>query len=352
MKKVIVDAAKKYDVLIGQKLLADCASMIRSATGCNVAAIITDDRVDELYAKAVQDSFDHENIPYYKFVFKNGEASKNIKVYAEILEFLASKRLTRSDVVVALGGGVVGDMAGFAAATYLRGIRLVQIPTTFLAAIDSSVGGKTAVDLEAGKNLAGAFYQPDLVICDTDTLQSLTPEIFADGVAEAIKYGILASPRLFESFEDLSYKYKLESVICECVSVKARIVNLDEFDTGERKFLNLGHTIGHAVEKCSNYSISHGHAVAIGMAAIARTTYKMNLCERQTVERIISVLEKNFLPTELSFEQKELTNAALADKKRVGNKLSLVLPKQIGKCTLWDINVDELYQMIGMGKEL
>ena len=233
-----------------------------------------------------------------------------------------------------------------------RSIRLVQIPTTFLAAIDSSVGGKTAVDLEAGKNLAGAFYQPDLVICDTDTLQSLTPEIFADGVAEAIKYGILASPRLFESFEDLSYKYKLESVICECVSVKARIVNLDEFDTGERKYLNLGHTIGHAVEKCSNYSISHGHAVAIGMAAIARTTYKMNLCERQTVERIISVLEKNFLPTELPFEQKELTNAALADKKRVGNKLSLVLPKQIGKCTLWDINVDELYQMIGMGKEL
>ena len=350
MKTVTVNATKRYDVMIGSNILESCAKIINQTLNCGVAVIITDDVVDKLYSKTVEESFDKEGINYCKFVFKNGEKSKNIQVYSEILEFMASERITRSDTVIALGGGVVGDVAGFAAASYLRGIKFVQIPTTFLSAIDSSVGGKTAVNLVAGKNLVGAFYQPSLVLCDINTFNTLPDDIFADGVAEAVKYGILSSKSLFESFADLSYKEKLESIVYECVGIKADIVNKDEFDNGERKLLNLGHTIGHAIEKCSKYKISHGHAVAIGTAAIARASEKNGICDKETLDKIIEVLRKNNLPTEIPFEDKDITDVALSDKKRAGDTITIVFPREIGNCVMKEINVNELNKLISMGR--
>ena len=329
MKTVTVSTNKEYDVVIGKGLLNNCALMIIDKIGKADAAIITDDIVDSLYAKEIEKSLYENGIKFCKFVFKNGEESKNLDTYCEILEFLAENKIKRNDFIIALGGGVVGDIAGYAAATYLRGIKFVQIPTTFLAAIDSSVGGKTAVNLKAGKNLAGAFHQPSLVICDTDTLSTLSEERFADGAAEAIKYGVLDGEELFEKIAGGDYIKDIENVIAKCVEIKAEIVKNDEFDTGMRQLLNLGHTIGHAVEKCSNFEITHGHAVALGMLYIARTSYKLGLSENDISERIYKALINNNLPVSCSFSAEELSQAAGMDKKRNADTINFIIPENI-----------------------
>lgn len=349
MKTVEIHTSSPYRVLIGRGLLQTAGALIKEAAGACRVAIVTDDTVNGLYADTVEASLSENGFSVCKYVFPHGEASKNAKTYLEILEFLAGERLTRTDLLVALGGGVTGDMAGFAAATYLRGIRFVQIPTTLLAAVDSSVGGKTGIDLSAGKNLAGAFWQPSLVICDPATLSTLSAQDFADGTAECIKHGILADPALFEIFEHGDVHAELEHIISACVSVKRDAVCEDEYDNGRRQFLNLGHTIGHAIEKKSNFTVTHGQAVSIGTVIAARIAVSLGICAKEEAGRIEAALRRQSLPTETDYTAKELAEPALSDKKRRGDTITLVLPERIGKCRLCPVPVTELSSLIAAG---
>ena len=237
---------------------------------------------------------------------------------------------------------MTGDLGGFAAATYLRGIPFVQLPTTLLAAVDSSVGGKTAVDLPAGKNLAGAFYQPELVLCDLDTLDSLPREIFLDGCAEVIKYAVLGSRELFALLADIPSGKGLEEVTARCVEMKRDFVQSDELDRGARQMLNLGHTFGHAVEASSRFTLSHGKSVAIGMAMILRAACSRGLCSAETRDAVIALLQRYGLPTECPYPADMLLGALSADKKIFGTRLNLVVPTDIGACRLLPVGVDEL----------
>ena len=347
MKTVTVHASKTYDILIASGLLAACGEHIRAVTGASACAIVTDDSVDKLYAVNVQQSLEKAGLAVCKFVFPHGEGSKNAATYVQLLEFLATHKLTRTDCIVALGGGVVGDLAGFAAATYLRGVKLVQIPTTLLAMVDSSVGGKTAIDLGAGKNLAGAFFQPDLVLCDPDTINTLPETVFADGCAEVIKYAILKEPKLLELA--VRPKQNLSEIIERCVTIKRDIVEADEHDTGLRQSLNLGHTVAHAVETLTNYETSHGQAVAIGLSVISAAAERAGDCPPGTFLTVMSSLLRANLPVETDFTAEQLETVMLSDKKRSGNTITLVIPKKIGECELRRLPVDELKSYIALG---
>ena len=348
---VNVNTSPAYTVSVGGGLLHRCGEMLRGIMAPCHIAVISDSNVAPLYLDSVCAGLKDAGFAVSTHVFPAGESNKNFETLSAMLEFLARSELTRSDCVAALGGGVTGDMAGFAAACYLRGIRYVQLPTTLLAAVDSSVGGKTAIDLKAGKNLAGAFMQPAAVLCDTDCLATLTPEIFADGAAEAIKTGVLCDETLFSLFENGTLTAAPAQVIARCVAYKAGVVERDEKELGERRLLNLGHTVGHAIEKCSDYSIPHGHAVAAGLAIIARAAEKLGWTDEPIAARISACLAANALPTGTSFSAQELTAAALHDKKRTGDCITLVIPKKIGLCELKTVPVTGLQDIIAAGLE-
>ncbi len=349
MKTVEVDAAVRYNIVIDKGILPKSGDMIKEVTSAERVAVITDDTVDKLYSDVVMKSLSDAGFETFKFVFPHGEKSKNISTFSSILEFLAESGLTRTDALVALGGGVVGDVAGFAAASYLRGIDFIQIPTTLLACVDSSVGGKTAIDLKAGKNLAGAFYQPKLVIADFETLSTLTDGIFADGMAEVIKYGVIFDKAFFEFLRDNEAKDNLEYVITRCVELKRDIVNADEKEKGVRALLNFGHTVGHAIEKCSGYKIPHGSAVAVGMVIISRAAYKCSFCGENYADIIASLNKKYSLPVSTDFSANELSSAAMADKKRAGDKIKLIIPEALGNCVIKSAPTSELEKIIGEG---
>lgn len=342
MRSVTVKTSATYEVLIGSGLLQKAGEAVKKVISPCKAAIVTDSTVVHLYEETVRQSLTEAGFSVCTFVFPAGEASKNIHTLSHLLEFLAKEEMTRTDLIVALGGGVTGDLAGFGAAVYLRGISFVQIPTTFLAAIDSSVGGKTAVDLEAGKNLAGAFYQPKLVLCDTDVLQTLPEVVFADGIAEALKYGVLGDDALFEKIAGGDFRQDLEEIIETCVSMKRDVVEEDEFDTGKRQLLNLGHTFGHAIEQKSHFQMTHGHAVAIGMHLIAKAAEAKGIAEKGTAAAIAKALEQNQLPKETEFSPAEVAEGTLRDKKRRGGTISFVFPKKIGACEIVKIPVEEV----------
>ena len=342
MKTVHIDASRSYDVRIGRGLLDDCGRQIAERVRCASAAVVADDTVYALYGERVCASLEAAGVRTVCYVFPHGEKSKNLLEYAKILNFLAENRVTRADALIALGGGVTGDLGGFAAATYLRGIPFVQLPTTLLAAVESSVGGKTAVDLPAGKNLAGAFYQPELVLCDLDTLNSLPREIFLDGCAEVIKYAVLGSRELFALLADIPSGKGLEEVTARCGEMKRDFVQSDERDRGARQMLNLGHTFGHAVEASSRFTLSHGKSVAIGMAMILRAACSRGLCSAETRDAVIALLQRYGLPTECPYPADMLLGALSADKKIFGTRLNLVVPTDIGACRLLPVGVDEL----------
>lgn len=351
MRSVTVKTSATYEVLIGSGLLQKAGEAVKKVISPCKAAIVTDSTVVHLYEETVRKSLTEAGFSVCTFVFPAGEASKNIHTLSHLLEFLAKEEMTRTDMIVALGGGVTGDLAGFGAAVYLRGIPFVQIPTTFLAAIDSSVGGKTAVDLEAGKNLAGAFYQPKLVLCDTDVLQTLPEVVFADGIAEALKYGVLGDAALFEKIAGGNCRQDLEEIIETCVSMKRDVVEEDEFDTGKRQLLNLGHTFGHAIEQKSHFQMTHGHAVAIGMHLIAKAAEAKGIAEKGTAATIAKALEQNQLPKETTFSPAEVAEGTLRDKKRRGGTISFVFPKKIGDCEIVKIPVEEVEALAKMAME-
>ena len=344
MKTIHVKASKSYDVIIGDGLLKQLGEKLFSVLNktCKVA-IISDSNVFPIYGELAETSLKQCGFEPIHYVFPAGESSKNSATYISILNFLAENHLTRADVIVALGGGVTGDMSGFAAATYLRGIPYIQVPTTLLAMVDSSVGGKTAIDLPAGKNLVGAFYQPSLVLCDLNTFNSLPQQVFCDGCAEVIKYGVLYDADLFEHLAMFGLNFDREDVISRCVAWKRNVVVEDEFDTGARAKLNLGHTIGHSIEAQSNFAISHGQAVAIGMAIIAKAGCK------SIYNRLTEVLKLFELPTTTHFTANQLYLCALSDKKRAGGTVNLIIPNTIGDCSIVLMDVEKLESFIEEG---
>jgi len=375
MKIINVNASEKYNVVIGSGILKDAGSLTASAIKSKTAAIICDSNVGAIYASTVEESFKKAGINTVKYIFPAGETSKCPEQYIKLLEFLAENHLTRKDAIVAVGGGVTGDLAGFAAATYLRGISLVQIPTSLLAAVDSSVGGKNGIDLTAGKNLAGAFYQPDIVICDVEAFKTLPKKEFISGMAEVIKYGVISDKELFdilasedtakrlmeipESYVNIKEKNErckeldrefIEEIVARCVAAKAHIVEEDEFEGGLRKLLNYGHTAAHAIEKLTDYEITHGEAVGAGMVIAVEYAEAMGKCSKETVEKIKKIIDMYKLPGSIEVTAEywgkerellaadKLTNAALSDKKVANGSIDLILPEEIGQCVIENVD--------------
>lgn len=356
---------------MGSGLLADAGPLIKKVLPqAETLAVITDDMVDGLYGgedQPLMKSLSKAGFVLRKYAFPHGESSKRMETVCGMLEFLASgeKALTRKDAVVAFGGGVTGDMAGLTAALYMRGIPFVQIPTSLLAAVDSSVGGKTGVDLPAGKNLAGAFWQPSLVIYDTDTAATLEKPQLMDGLAEAVKSGVIKDPELFTYIRDNSEKLKeymddagkrdaefsrlIENIAFRSASMKRTIVERDEKEAGERQLLNLGHTFGHAIEKLSGYGTSHGLAVAKGTALIAKASAASGLIPDASAKEIISALSALGYDLSCPYTAEDLAKAALSDKKRRGSVITLVIPESVGSCSLRQIENTELAGLIKAG---
>lgn len=352
MSIIPVTASKNYVVEIASGLLPSLGEKAKAVSKAKSAVVVSDSNVFPLYGRTAMDSLQNAGFTVSSFVFPAGEESKCAATYLELLSFLAENHVTRTDLLVALGGGVVGDLTGFAAATYLRGIQYIQVPTTLLAAVDSSVGGKTAIDLPVGKNLVGAFYQPSYVLCDIDTLNTLPINVFRDGCAEVIKYGVLYDPELFNHLDENALNFDRESVIAKCVQWKRDVVAEDEFDTGARKKLNLGHTIGHGVEAGSHFAISHGTAVAIGMAIVSRAGSKLGFCSEDTANAVSEILVKFGLPVNTDFSSTVLFEAALSDKKRRGGTVDLIIPAAIGDCRIVPTPVGEIEAFIKAGIEV
>ena len=341
METVMVHAARPYPVYIGSGLLDHCGELAaRHSNGR--CAVICDDTVCGLYGPRVCRALEAAGLHPVLHAFPAGEQHKTLSTYGAILGFLAENHITRSDCVVALGGGVTGDMAGFAAATYQRGIDFIQVPTTFLAASDASVGGKTAVDLPAGKNLAGAFWQPRAVICDTDTFATLPESAFQDGAAETLKHGLIADGEFFRFLMNEDMHRHMEAVVRRNVEIKAAVVAEDEREQGQRKLLNFGHTLGHAIEKCSGYQVSHGHAVAVGMVLAARAAEALDYGGQGTLDAVLSACERYGLPTACPYSAGELYAAATGDKKRSGGCIDVVVLREVGRAETVRLDLDGL----------
>lgn len=354
MQTIHVDlGAHAYDIEIAAGLLPEVgAKVAKLLPKARKAAIISDTNVAPLYAGRLQKSLEAAGLGVVQVIITAGEQSKNMQVLSDVLEQLAVAGLTRTDVVLTLGGGVVGDLGGFAAASFMRGLAFVQIPTSLLAQIDSSVGGKVAVDLKAGKNLAGAFYQPKAVFIDTDLLATLPTRFLHDGLAEAIKYGCIKDAALFEKIagyaNDAELLADIGSVVATCCAIKARIVEQDEFDTGLRMLLNFGHTLGHAVEQHFGYShFTHGEGVAIGMYQLTARTEELGITAAGTAERIKSVLAKYNLPCDAGVEKSQLLDTMARDKKKNGNSITLIVLKEIGDGVLQKTNWSDVPAYLG-----
>lgn len=341
MNRVHIDASKSYDVIIGSGFVfGEAPVIIKECIGDGKVAVITDSNVNALYGAKMRETLEQAKIKYEMLVVPAGEKSKSGKTYLSVLERLAEGEYTRSDAIVAFGGGVIGDLAGFVAATYLRGVKLVQIPTTLLSFVDSSVGGKTAINLSAGKNLAGAFYQPEAVLCDYDFSKTLPPREVSCGMAEIIKYGMIFDKSLLELLESGMDKHAIE-VITRCVELKKSVVERDERDNGERQLLNFGHTLGHAAEKESGYRYSHGQAVAFGMQLITRAAERAGDCESGTAERLDALCARYGLEVGCRYGKEKLLAHTGVDKKRKGNDITAVIPAFAGRCFLKKMTEEE-----------
>ena len=340
-----------YPILTGSGLLETAgAEIAKIKPPCRVM-IVSDSNVAPLYMDKAKKSFADAGFTVSEYVAAPGEESKSIPVFGALLEAFCEAHMTRTDLAVALGGGVIGDLTGFAAGCYLRGIPFVQLPTTLLAAVDASVGGKTAVNLEHGKNLAGLFHQPLAVICDTDTLSTLTPHEIQDGSAEAIKHGILDDTALFDIYEHGNPAESYEEIIVRSVIYKSKIVTEDPNEKGVRKLLNLGHTAAHAIERLSNFSISHGHAVAIGTAIVTRAALVRGILPQQDADRILYTLTRSGLPVVCPYGAAEMAKIAALDKKAAAQSITVILPERIGRCRMERIGLDALEALFADGLE-
>jgi len=340
MQCINVETNPNYTVTIGQDILQD-ATLYADACGSE-CIIVSDSNVARLYLPRVRAAIAAAGLRVGEVIFPAGEPYKTLATASKLLDAFAQFKLTRSGVVLALGGGVTGDLAGFAAAVWLRGVPVIQLPTTLLAMVDSAVGGKTGVDLPCGKNLIGAFHQPRKVLADISTLQTLQEEQHLDGIAEMLKAGIIRDPELFAQLLSAPQSALSEEAIARSVSIKAAIVAADEFETGERKLLNLGHTAAHAIEKVSNYHVSHGQAVAMGLMLVADAGLRHGITSESCRDAIVEALSRCNLPLLSPYQIEELLPAMGHDKKRSGSKITLVVPREIGHCELLQLAVEDL----------
>lgn len=347
MKQIHVNLGKdSYDIQIEKGLLDHVGAALRKVIQARTLAVISDDTVDGLYGGRLERSLQENGFTVRRMVFPAGESSKSLRMLANLYQGMADAGLTRSDAVITFGGGVTGDLGGFAAATYLRGIPFIQIPTTIIAQVDSSVGGKVAVDLPSGKNQAGSFYQPKAVFIDPELLQTLPIRFIHDGMGEVIKYGCIRDRSLFELLEtvdDNSLPAHWEEIIGRCCAIKAAIVERDVFDLGERMILNFGHTIGHAVERYYSYGCyTHGEGVAVGMAMLTCRTEAMGLTQIGTAERIIRLLKRYSLPAAVRASASDLLPYIGHDKKKRGSRLTFIILKKIGVCELLPVAGEDI----------
>ncbi len=339
---------RAYPIRIEAGLIDRVGAHARQLLGDCSLAIITDDNVAPLYLQRVEASLDAAGLRHSSIVLPHGEPTKCLAQLSNLYDFLCKSHVTRTDAIIALGGGVIGDLAGLAAATFLRGIRFIQVPTTLLAQVDSSVGGKVAVDLPQGKNLVGAFYQPAAVLCDPLTLNTLTEDYWRDGLGEVVKYGCICDEKLFALLEKCSpggrqaLMAEIDTILQRCIQAKADVVAQDERDTGLRMTLNFGHTIGHAVETCQHYNgLRHGEAVALGMAVITRLTEGRGLTAPGTAARLEALLAALHMPMELPpIPEGDLISAMGMDKKAAGKALRVILLDAIGQCRIHTADTD------------
>lgn len=355
MKKLMVGLGdRSYPIFIENGCLTRIGSHLAKHKTANRYCIISDENVAKLYGDTVIQSLFQENISAELVTFPPGEASKCLELFSSICRTLAQKGFDRKDGIIALGGGVTGDLAGYVASSYMRGISFVQVPTSLLAQVDSSVGGKTGVDIPEGKNLVGSFYQPKAVYIDTDVLKSLPLSEFRGGMAEVIKHGVIRDADFFHFLENnsddiLSLDNDVVSkIIYACCSIKADVVAEDEQESNIRRILNYGHTIGHAVEATSNYSIIHGNGVAIGMVAAARISVIKGLMSQVEIEKILDVLGRYGLPTEIpgDFDRDQIKKYLLTDKKIEKGKISFILPQAIGHVIITDDVAEDVIEEV------
>ena len=349
-------ASRPYEVLVGTGLLERLGELVLAATGCARCCVVTETNVGPLYADAAEASLAAVGIDVAaRLTFPAGEPSKTLATLGTLLEGLAERELTRDDAVIALGGGVTGDMGGLAAALYLRGIEVVPVPTSLLAMVASSVGGKTAVDLAAGKNLVGAFWQPSLVVADVRTLSTVSPDLFRDSCGEVVKHAVLADPTLLEELEQRPLSpeddpERLSSVVARNVAIKRDVVSADERERGLRQTLNLGHTIGHAVEAASDFSLGHGSCVAAGLCMMARAAAARGWCDAETAVRIERCVAAHGLPTGTNLPTATLMRYAAHDKKRHGGDVNIVVPVEIGRCEVRRVSLEDLRGLVEAGR--
>lgn len=330
------------EIHIENGLLSRAAAVIGETFSPSRIHIVSDSTVAPLYLQKLEQQF---TLPVTHTVIPAGEEHKRLSTVEGIYHDLLANGMTRKDLIIALGGGVVGDITGFAAATFLRGVSLCQIPTTLLAQVDSSVGGKTGVDMPEGKNLVGAFYQPRLVLIDPSVLTTLPEQTFADGMAEVVKYGYISNRDILDMVSAPDYKQNIESIICECVKIKRDVVTIDEHDTGLRMILNFGHTIGHAAEKLGNYvDLTHGQAVAVGMVAAMRLSAMLG--NEDLTGRLIEILKHIGLPTELKYDREDIYRSLLSDKKKFGATVNFILVREPGRAEITPIDAENLHEYV------
>ena len=349
MKTIEVHASRSYSIHIASGLLDSAGELIRPLVSGRRAVVVSGEHVFRLYGMPLCSALERAGFQTLGYMHRSGEQNKTFANYERLLERLSFLDMGRSDLIVALGGGVTGDLAGFAAATYQRGMRFVQVPTSLLAMVDSSVGGKTAVNLNSWKNQVGCFYQPALVLCDPALLRTLPEREYRCGCAEVIKYAVLGDADFFAMLERKPISAQEEEVLARCIAMKRDIVERDEFDCGERQLLNLGHSFGHAVESCSRNAVAHGEAVAIGMAMIARAAAAKGILPDAERDRILALFYENGLPVDCTYSADALWRAMLKDKKRSGDAINLIVPERIGRCRIVKTPLAELEDWLRLG---
>jgi 3-dehydroquinate synthase len=345
---------RSYSIYIEKGLFNNIGQEIKKIYKNRKIAIITDSNIDSLYGEYIKMNLEKESFVVRKIVVPPGEKSKSFEVLQKVCDELLDFQLTRSDLIITFGGGVVGDLGGFAASILLRGIPFIQIPTSLLAQIDSSIGGKVALNTSQGKNLIGSFYQPLGVFIDPDLLKTLQDRYFHDGMAEVIKTGAIRDSKLFH--ELLQYETKeelfqnLESIIYTCCNIKRHVVEIDERDTGERMILNFGHTIAHGIEKYFNYeAYTHGEAVAMGMYAITKVSEELGITEKGTSALIKEILNKYQLPSQLpAMDKDKILNTIKLDKKSTSKNINLILLKSIGNVFIEKIENKDMEKYINI----
>lgn len=356
MKTIDINLKEKsYKIFIKKGLLSSIGEKLKVIYESRKAVIITDKNVEKLCVETVQNSLLKNGFEVKIISIEPGEKSKNLATLEKVYEKLCEFQIRRKDIIVSLGGGVVGDLSGFAASTYLRGINYIQVPTSLLAQVDSSIGGKVAVDLPWGKNLVGSFYHPDAVFIDPDVLLSLNDKFFSDGMGEVIKYGFIKDKSILELLDSCENKDEvikyIEDIVYKCCSIKRELVEKDEKDLGERMMLNFGHTLAHGIEKYYNYGeYSHGEAVAIGMAYITNITEKMDITKKGTYDYMKGILKRYGLPINMpDIDKQSLVNTIALDKKSSGDGINIIVIEEAGVCKIMKIKLQQVYSFLFSG---